>query len=106
MCSLAIRIKRQQETDSVAIKGPLHMSTVGRAGPVSEILPSRLYERAGWLSSRDLSVSDRDLGMQAAGKSKFLYLAMFASFLEFRARTRRHDLCHFFISETGLKFLI
>ena len=71
MCSLAIRIKRQQETDSVAIKGPLHMSTVGRAGPVSEILPSRLYERAGWLSSRDLSVSDRDLGKQAAGKSNF-----------------------------------
>ena len=32
---------------------------------------------------------------------------MFALFLQFRARTRPQDLCFFFfISETGLKFLI
>ena len=82
------------------------MSPVDRAGPVSEISPSRLYERAGWLSSRDLSFSNRDLGKQAARKSKFFYFAMFASFLEFRARTRSQDLCPFLISETGLKLLI
>ena len=54
------------------------------------------YERAGRLGSRDLSFSDRDLGKRAARKSKFLYFAMFASFLEFRARTRTQDLCPFF----------
>ena len=82
------------------------MSPVDRAGPVSEISPSRLYERAGWLSSRDLSFSNRDLGKQAARKSKFFYFAMFASFLEFRAWTHPQNLWRFLISETGLKFLI
>ena len=30
---------------------------------------------------------------------------MFALFLEFRARPRPQDICFFFISETGLKFI-
>ena len=39
-------------------------------------------------------------------KYKFLCFVIFALFLKFDARTRSQDLCHFLISETGLKFII
>ena len=49
------------------------MSSVDRAGPVSEISTSKSvvktlmcsYERAGWLGYRDLGFSNRDLGKRA-----------------------------------------
>ena len=58
--------------------GPLHMSPVDRAGPVSEISAHPLIplkksrrvhmKRAGWLGCRDLGFSNRDLGKRAESR--------------------------------------
>ena len=112
MCILAIRIKRQQETDSVAkdlftwagLTG-LDLFPRSRLTSKSFVRFSMCsYERVGWLGSRDLSFSNRDLGKQATRKSKFLYFAMFSSFLEFRARTCPQDLSLFSSRKPGWNF--
>ena len=99
MCSLDICIKRQQETDSVAIKGPLHMSPADRAGPVSEI------SRAG--SVPEISVFPIGISVSRLRESQNCCISRcLLRFSNFAPELVPRIFALFLISITGLKFLI